>query len=77
MVYSPVRGRWRSQRGLFKKSPQIFDKLRWGGIICVENIFYTIFKQKWKIKTSIQKSQKEVFGEWLVILPHGWYSFYE
>jgi hypothetical protein len=60
-----------------KKSDKIFDKLRWGGIICVENIFYTIFKQKWKIKTSIQKSQKEVFGEWLFISSLGWYSLHE
>jgi hypothetical protein len=54
-----------------KKSDKIFDKLRWESIICVENIFYTIFKQKWKIETSIQKSQREAFGECLVIFSLG------
>jgi hypothetical protein len=44
--------------------------------MCIEN-FYTLFKQKWKIKTSIQKGQKEVFGEWLFISLHGWYSCHE
>jgi hypothetical protein len=34
--------------------------------MCIEN-FYTLFKQKWKTKTSIQKSQREAFGECLGI----------
>jgi len=50
----------------FKKSHKKFDILGWGGIICVEK-FYSILYTKWKTKTSIQKNQKEVFGEYLGI----------
>jgi len=35
----------------------------------IEN-FYTLFKQKWKTKTSIQKSQREAFGEYLLTFLH-------
>lgn len=60
---------------IIKKSCKIWQII--GGGIIYYKYFISAFFGKWKNKILVQTNQKEVFDEWFVILPHGWYSFYE